>query len=123
MLCDDLEGWEEGGREAQGGGGICLHIADPCCCTEETKTTLQSNYPPIKYFFNVYGTIKTFFFMLKEQQQQKKQEHEKCQKWNRTHPIWMDVSVMGVGDTNSDQIIPPATRRCRWASTLKEKRI
>ena len=47
VLCDDLEGWEEGGREAQGGGGICLHIADPCCCTEETKTTLQSNYTPI----------------------------------------------------------------------------
>ena len=61
--------------------------------------------------------------MLKKQQQQKKQEHEKCQKWNRTQPTWMDVSVMGVGDANSDQIIPLATGRCGWASTLKEKRI
>ena len=28
MLCDDLEGWDGGGREAQEGGDICIHIAD-----------------------------------------------------------------------------------------------
>ena len=57
VLCDDLEGWEEGGREAQEGGGI----ADPCYCTEETKTTLQSNYPPIKKFFKCLWNNKNFF--------------------------------------------------------------
>ena len=41
MLCDDLEGWDgEGGREAQEGGDICIHIADSLCCTAETNTTL-----------------------------------------------------------------------------------
>ena len=24
-----------------------------CCCTSETNTTLQSNYPPIKTFFKL----------------------------------------------------------------------
>ena len=28
MLCDDLEGWDGGGREAQEGGEICVHRAD-----------------------------------------------------------------------------------------------
>ena len=37
-----------GGREAEEGGGICMHMADSCCCTAETNTTLQSNYSPIK---------------------------------------------------------------------------
>ena len=30
----------EGGREAQEGGDICIHIADSLCCTVETNTTL-----------------------------------------------------------------------------------
>ena len=31
MLCDDLEGWDEGWdrREAHEGGDICILIADP----------------------------------------------------------------------------------------------
>ena len=29
-----------GGREAEEGGGICMHMADSCCCTAETNTTL-----------------------------------------------------------------------------------
>ena len=41
MLCDDLEGWDrEGGRVAQEGGTICIHISDSLCCTEETNTVL-----------------------------------------------------------------------------------
>ena len=36
-----------GGREVQEGGDICIHIADSLHCTEETNTTLQSNYTPI----------------------------------------------------------------------------
>ena len=29
VLCEDLEGWDGvGGRETQGAGGICTHIAD-----------------------------------------------------------------------------------------------
>ena len=44
MLCDDLEEWDgDGGeREAQEGGGICIYIimADSCCSTAETNTTL-----------------------------------------------------------------------------------
>ena len=42
MLCDDLEGRDVGGggREAQEGGDICIHIADSCCCTAKINTTL-----------------------------------------------------------------------------------
>ena len=42
VLCDDLKGvgWGGGGREAHEGGDICLLIADSCCCTAETNTTL-----------------------------------------------------------------------------------
>ena len=41
VLCDDLEGWDEGGgREEQEGGGICIHISDSHCCTAETNITL-----------------------------------------------------------------------------------
>ena len=40
------DGMGEGGREAQEGGDICLHIADSLCFTAETNTTLYSNYTP-----------------------------------------------------------------------------
>ena len=30
----------EGGRKAQEGRDICVHIADTLCCTEETNTAL-----------------------------------------------------------------------------------
>ena len=42
MLCDDLDGWDGGGgREVQeGGGDMCIHIADSLHCTAETNTTL-----------------------------------------------------------------------------------
>ena len=38
VLCDDLEGWDEGGggRALQEGGNICIHVADSLCCTAET---------------------------------------------------------------------------------------
>ena len=40
-LGDALEGWDGGGgREAQKEGDICILIADSCCCTAETNTTL-----------------------------------------------------------------------------------
>ena len=48
MLCDDLEGWDGGGRVGQLRGDICLLIADSLCCIVEINTTLQSNYTPIK---------------------------------------------------------------------------
>lgn len=38
-------------------------------------------------------------------------------------PICMDISVMGAGEIDSDQIIPPKPRQCRWLCTLKEKKI
>ena len=40
-----------GGR-FKGGGDICIFMADSCCCTAETNTTLPSNYPPIKNKFS-----------------------------------------------------------------------
>ena len=42
MLCDDLEEWDAGwsGREAQEAGDVCILMADACCCTAETNTTL-----------------------------------------------------------------------------------
>ena len=40
VLCDDLEGGTGvgGGKEAQEGGDICIHIADSLHCTAETQT-------------------------------------------------------------------------------------
>ena len=43
MLSDDLDGWEGGPRER----GYVYDTADSHC-TEETSTTWQSNYTPIK---------------------------------------------------------------------------
>ena len=40
MLCDDLDGWDGGGREVQEGGDIRIHIADSLHCTAETNTAL-----------------------------------------------------------------------------------
>ena len=40
MLPEDLEGWDGGGREAQGGGDTCTHRPDSHCGTAETSTTL-----------------------------------------------------------------------------------
>ena len=38
MLSDDLEREMgiRGNREAQEGGDVCIHIADPCCTVETT---------------------------------------------------------------------------------------
>ena len=41
-------GWREGGREVWEEGDLCIFMADSYCCMEETNTTVQSNYPPIK---------------------------------------------------------------------------
>ena len=45
-----------GEREVEGrfkwGGDIYIFMADSCCCTAETNTTLPSNYPPIKNKFS-----------------------------------------------------------------------
>lgn len=50
MLCDDLVGWSgpEGGREVQEAGDICVLIVDSLRWTEETNTTLQRNYTPVR---------------------------------------------------------------------------
>ena len=49
MLCDDPEGWdaEVGGRLKSQGMYVYLQLISHCC-TAETNTTLQRNYPPIK---------------------------------------------------------------------------
>ena len=49
MLWDNLDEWDgKGGSEAPEGRRMCLCIPGSYCCTVETNTTLQSNYPPIK---------------------------------------------------------------------------
>ena len=42
VLCDKLEGWngEDGGREVQEGGDICIPMADSTQCMAETITVL-----------------------------------------------------------------------------------
>ena len=42
VLYDNLQGRDlgRGGREAQEGGDICIHIANSRCCMAETNTTL-----------------------------------------------------------------------------------
>ena len=37
MLCDDLEGWDAGAREAQERGDICVHIADSLSALVQQK--------------------------------------------------------------------------------------
>ena len=39
-LCINLEGWDGDGdgREFQKGGNICIHMADSCRLTENSKT-------------------------------------------------------------------------------------
>ena len=51
MLCDDLEGWDQGwvlGGRLKRDGDVWIYIADSCCSTAETNTAMKSNYPPIK---------------------------------------------------------------------------
>ena len=38
VLFDDLEGLDEGGKEAQMAGDICILIADSCCIAETSIT-------------------------------------------------------------------------------------
>ena len=50
VLCDDLEGWAEGGggwegdgragMEAMEGGDVCTIMSNSHCCMAETNTTL-----------------------------------------------------------------------------------
>ena len=49
-LCDELEGRDEGVRWEEGSRGrdTGTHTADSLCCTVAAKTTLSSNYTPIK---------------------------------------------------------------------------
>ena len=37
MLCNELEGWDVGGREAQERGDICVHIADSLSALVQQK--------------------------------------------------------------------------------------
>ena len=39
-LCDDLEGWDEGGGVVQEGGNICVHTADSLRRTAGANTPL-----------------------------------------------------------------------------------
>jgi len=38
MLCDDLEGWDGSGEEAQEGRDICIYTADSRCPAEMDTT-------------------------------------------------------------------------------------
>ena len=40
MLCDNLEGWDEGEGEVQERGGVCILGVDSHCCMEEANTIL-----------------------------------------------------------------------------------
>ena len=42
-------GYKGGGKEVEEGSNICIPVADSCWCMTETSTTLQSNYPPVKF--------------------------------------------------------------------------
>ena len=50
-------------RESQEGGDICIPIADSYCCTTEAKTTLKSNYPPIKRKIS-WTNINRFYYVV-----------------------------------------------------------
>ena len=50
-------------REAQEGDDVGIIMADLCCCTAETNTTSQSNFPSIKNTFKK-DKLKSIFFML-----------------------------------------------------------
>lgn len=39
------------GREAQGGGAVCIHATDSLHCTAESNTALSSNYTPMLLLF------------------------------------------------------------------------
>ena len=55
MLCNDLEGWDrEGGREAQEGGDMCMHMADSLCCATVNNTVLCNNYTPVKIYLKKF---------------------------------------------------------------------
>ena len=38
-------GWRDGGREAEGGGEICIYTGDSLCCTPEIHTKLKAVIP------------------------------------------------------------------------------
>ena len=44
-------GWWGAGREAHGGGDICVH-GQSSSLTAETNTALQSNYTPVKKMYH-----------------------------------------------------------------------
>ena len=49
VTTEQLSNWAHThGREAKGGGDLCMVVADSRCCATESNTTLFSNYPPIK---------------------------------------------------------------------------
>ena len=52
MLCDDLEGWDGEWEGCSRGGGICVHIADSHCCTEESNPTFKAIILQIKNIYN-----------------------------------------------------------------------
>ena len=48
VLCDDLEGWDGGGREVQEGGNVCVHMTNLDSVLKTKGITL-----PIKvYIYN-----------------------------------------------------------------------
>ena len=40
VICDDLQAWNGGGREAQERGNKCIFMTDSHFCMAETNTTL-----------------------------------------------------------------------------------
>ena len=41
----------DGTDTPEGGGDICIHIADPLCCAAESNATCKTAIPQLKNFF------------------------------------------------------------------------
>ena len=69
MLCEDLEGWDGvGGRETQGAGGICTHIAD----SHRSTAKLTQQYKAV--------------ILLKKKKKEFPAETQPTSPWQVSHP-------------------------------------
>ena len=68
MLCEKLEGCDVvgGGREVQGGGDICIPMADSCWCMAETNQHCKTIFLQLKIneLKNKYCNIHAKFLSL-----------------------------------------------------------
>ena len=59
MVCNDLEGWDGGAASKRDKiyAYECVCITDSLCCVTETKTTLWSNYSPVKNIAKIGSSV------------------------------------------------------------------